>query len=71
MYITRDGFQKHPWVIAKIGLHVETLRTYLDSIEEGTEWVNVDINRARNGKLYAERNHWSPSNKTTKNEEEA
>ena len=58
------------WVIAKIGINVETMLEEIDALtKEGhisNGWLNIEIKRAKNGKQYIDVNTWKPKAKATR-----
>ena len=52
------------WVKAKISIKLDEFGAWIASQKKADpdiEWINIDINEARSGKWYAERNMWKPS----------
>ena len=60
-----DGFfvkDKHPnapdFVICKISMKKAEVAAWLQAWDE--EWVNLDVKRSKDGKLYAQIDEWKP-----------
>ena len=54
--------------ICELGINVAEFTSFLRAHEKASGWVNIDINRSKNGKYYGELNTWTPEQKATHDE---
>ena len=61
-FIVKDRTPKQPdFVLAKVSLKLSDVIADLTArMNDGEEWVNLDIQRSKGGKLYAKVNDWKP-----------
>tara|TARA_R110000737_G_scaffold213850_1_gene230864 strand:+ start:309 stop:611 length:303 start_codon:yes stop_codon:yes gene_type:complete len=52
---------KAEFVKLSISINKEQMGKFLNKCQK--EWINVDVKKSKNGKLYAEVNNWTPKEK--------
>lgn len=59
-----DGFypkkSEVDFVKLKISIKVENFKKWFEQ-NSNEDWINIDIKKSKEGKLYAEKNNWKPN----------